>query len=198
MASPEKDQKNAKGYQILPPEKQSRPYEKPNMEAGHDGNPPVFEATRDFIGRGGKREPVDGPTNVNSTRLSMLKARGIIDDRQFRAGDRLFRDWYLARIDPTASNVMVGNGSSGGGCQLPNDVKVDAMKRHGAAMEAIGMAWPIVEAVCCFDLRLDQAASRLRVDPRRATGRLEIGLDMLASHYSVVDAAKRRQRDRDR
>ncbi len=159
---------------------------------GHDGNPPLFVATRDLVGRDGRREQVDGPTNLNHNRLTMLEARGIITKGQMAAGERLAKDWQLAVIMPTASSVMVGNGGAGG-CQLPNDVKVDAMKRHGAARLAVAMAWPIIEAVCCMDQRIDQAASRLRMHPRRATGQLEIGLDVLALHYQHVDAERRRR-----
>lgn len=168
------------------------------MKPGYDGNAPVFAPTRDLIGKGGKREQIDGPTNLNHNRLMMLEARGIIDQRQLKAGSRLAKDWQLSQISSCANSNLVGNGASGGAGQLPNDVKVDAMKRHGAAMDACGLAWPIVEAVCCMDLRIDEAASRLRTHPRRATGQLEIGLDILARHYSMVDAERRRRLDAER
>lgn len=154
-------------------------------QCGYDGNPPVYAETKDFIDAQGKRERIDGPTNLNHNRLQMLRAREIIDDIQLEAGSRLFRDWHQASDWGGASMVMVGNGGSGGNGQLPNDVKVDAMKRHGEAKKALGRAWPIVERVCCFDLRIDQAASQLRLHPRRATGQLEIGLDVLALHYGL-------------
>lgn len=159
---------------------------------GYDGNAPLFVATRDLVGKDGRREQVDGPTNLNHNRLTMLEARGIITKAQMAAGERLAKDWQLSIIMPTASSVMVGNGGAGG-CQLPNDVKVDAMKRHGAAMKAVGMAWQILDAVCCMDRRIDQAASMLKIHPRRATGQLEVGLDVLALHYQDVDAERRRR-----
>jgi len=169
--------------------------EQSKKNPGHDGNAPVFAPTRDLIGRDGKREQVDGPTNLNHNRLAMLEARGIIDQDQLRAGNRLFQDWRLAMICSFANSNMVGNGASGGGNQLPNDVKVDAMKRHGAARDAIGRAWAIVEAVCCQDLRIDEAAARLHIHPRRATGQLEVGLDVLAAHYRAADAERRRRKE---
>jgi hypothetical protein len=162
-------------------------------QPGYDGNPPIFVPTKDLIGAGGKREQIDGPTNLNHTRLTLLLARGSISAGQARAGARLYKDWYLSRIDPAANSVMVGNGGSGGSVQLPNDAKVDAMKRHGEAMGALGMAWSIVEAVCCFEQRLDHVASRLKLNPQRAIGRLEAGLDVLRLHYAVVDTERRRR-----
>lgn len=161
-------------------------------QPGFDGNAPLFVPTRDLVGRDGRREQVDGPTNLNHNRLTMLQARGAITRDQMAAGERLAKDWQLSMIMPSASSVMVGNGS-GGGCHLPNDVKVDAMKRHGAARQAVAMAWPIIEAICCMDQRIDQAASRLRINPRRAAGQLETGLDVLALHYQQVDAERRRR-----
>lgn len=154
-------------------------------EPGHDGNPPEFVPTRDLIGKGGKREPIDGPTNVNNNRLTMLEHRKTIDRVQRAAGERLAFDWNRASTMNFASSVMVGNGGSGGAINMPADVKIDAAGRVGDARRALGIAWPIVEAVCCFDLRIDEAASRLRLNPQRATGQLETGLDMLAAHYGM-------------
>jgi len=151
---------------------------------GHDGNPPEFVPTRDFVGNDGKREPIDGPTNVNHNRLTMLHHRKTIDLVQRQAGERLAFDWNQASTMNFASQVMVGAGG-GGAINLPADVKIDAARRVGDARRALGIAWPIIEAVCCFDLRIDEAASRLRLNPQRATGQLEIGLDMLAAHYGI-------------
>jgi hypothetical protein len=168
----------------LPEEKLSRPYEPLNGVAGHEGNAPMFVISKDHIGADGKREQVEGPTNINHNRVRMLHARGIIDDEQLAAAELLEMDWYLAQIMPVASSVMVGNGGGGAG-NLPNDAKVAAMKRHGEARNVLGRAWAIVEAVCCRNLRVDEAASQLHIHPRRATGQLEIGLDVLALHYGL-------------
>lgn len=170
----------------LPPEKQARPYRPPNMEAGHDGNPPVFVTTRDLLAKDGSRERIDGPTNVNHNRLTMLFHRGIIDECQLAAGNRLAKDWELSQITPMASSKLESiTAISRGAFNHPNDAKRDAMRRHGEAMEAADRAWPIIEAVCILNLRIDEAAARLRLDKRRATGRLEIGLDVLAIHYGL-------------
>ena len=162
-----------------------RDYEPLGLDPGHDGNPPVFAVSKDLMGADGKREKVEGPTNLNHNRIRMLHARGIIDDVQLAAGERLALDWEMSEIMPAASSVMVGNGGSDGAAQLPNDAKVGAMRRHGEARKMLGRAWGIVEAVCCFNLRVDEAASKLHLHPRRATGQLEIGLDVLSLHYGL-------------
>lgn len=159
-------------------------YEATGRAAGHDGNPPVHATIKDLVGADGKREKVEGPTNLNHNRVRMLHARGIIDDTQLQAAEMLESDWQMALIMPVASSVMVGNGGSGG-CNLPNDAKVAAMKRHGEATKMLGRAWAIVEAVCCRNLRVDEAAAQLHIHPRRATGQLETGLDVLALHYGL-------------
>lgn len=159
-------------------------YRATGKEPGHDGNPPVFTATKDFIGNDGKREKVDGPTNLNHNRVRMLKERGIIDEVQLAAAERLEKDWQMSEMKPVASNVLVGNGGSGGSSTLA-DHKLDAMARYGDAKRAVCKAWPIIDLVVCMNLRIDEAASRLKIHPRRATGQLEIGLDVLALHYGL-------------
>jgi hypothetical protein len=170
----------------LPLEKQSQPYQPPKMEAGHDGNPPMFVPTRDVLAKDGSRERIDGPTNVNHNRLTMLFHRGIIDQCQLAAGNRLALDWELSQITPMSSSKLESITSiSRGAFNHPNDAKRDAMRRHGDAVEAAGRAWPIIEAVCIKDQRVDEAAAKLHIHPRRATGQLEIGLDVLAVHYGL-------------
>jgi hypothetical protein len=154
------------------------------MQAGHDGNPPVFVETRDKMAKDGKREKIDGPTNVNHTRLAMLHHRGVIDDYQLAAGDRLFRDWKQSQITSMASSKLGEmTAISRGSFQHPNDAKRAAMQAFGDAREVAGKAWPIVQAVCVMDMKPDEAAARLHIHPRRAIGQLEIGLDVLSVHY---------------
>lgn len=176
----------------LPLEKQSKPYRPPNSEPGYDGNAPVFVPTRDMLTAAGKREPVDGPTNVNHNRLAMLFHRGIIDEFQLAAGSRLYEDWRLSQVTSMSSSKLGDVTSiSRGAFQHPNDAKQDAMRRYGDARDSAGRAWAIIEAVCCRDMRLDEAAARLHIDKRRATGRLEIGLDVLAIHYGIRERVAR-------
>src|SRR5690348_15798315 len=102
----------------LPPEKRSKPYEPAGGEPGYEGNAPQFASTKDFVDANGKREKIDGPTNLNHNRLRMLRAREILDDIQLEAGERLAKDWEVAQIMPVASSVLVGNGGTGGSVQL--------------------------------------------------------------------------------
>jgi hypothetical protein len=154
---------------------------------GYDGNAPEFRAVKDHIYVDGKRQAVDGPQNVNTTRIDWLHAHDEIDARQFEAARRLYRDWYKSQIQTFASAVLVGAGG-GGASQLPNDVKVQAMKAHGAALQSLGYGAPIVRLVVEEDLTVGKAAACLRVGEKQAKGMLWLALHMLADHYRLPRA----------
>jgi len=152
--------------------------------AGYDGNKPEFQPVRDYVYVDGRREPVDGPQNVNTTRIAWLFAHNEIDARQYEAGRRLQKDWHLSLIQPFASSVLVGAGGSGGN-QLPNDAKVAAMKRHGNARAALGYGWAIIELVVHDDITIGKAAAKLHVGEKQAKGMLWLALHILADHYGL-------------
>jgi len=172
-----------KKYNPLPPEKRLKSYRPPSGEPGHDGEKPEYIPPRDFAGAGKRK--LDGQLNVNVDRATWLFQHKHIDERQYEAAQRLQYDWERSQISPTASNVLVGNGSSGGP-QLPQDVKVQAMRRHGAAKAALGMCWRIVELVLHESVSVEKAVGMLRMRNRHfAMGVLWSGLNMLADHYGI-------------
>lgn len=163
-------------------------YEPLAREAGFEGEPPVHGERRTFVWEEGHRVAEMSPVNLNHSRVSYLHSRGRIDLRQFAAAERLAKDWQLAQIQPRASSVMVGGGSSGGD-NHPNDLKVDAMRRHGNAMAVLGAAWPLVELVVEQNLSVEKAAGQLHIHPKYAHGALWAALHFLADHYGLPKAA---------
>ena len=158
-------------------------------EPGHGGFAPVLEEPRNLSAQDRSRGDF-ALENVNIDRLRWLCARKTIEQHHYEAGVRLQRDWELAMIMPVASSVIVGSGS---GAQLPGDAKVDAMKRHAAAMAALGARGrSIVELVVLGDaggVSVEKAAAILRLHPKRAIERLVFALDLLAEHYGMAARA---------
>ncbi|HEY2010546.1 MAG TPA: DUF6456 domain-containing protein [Rhizomicrobium sp.] len=172
----------------LPVEKRSKPYEPLNGQAGHDGEPPVHGERKTLTWEEGKRVAGVSPFNLNHSRACYLHSRGRIDARQFAAAERLYKDWQLSQIQPRASSVMVGGGSSGGD-NHPNDTKVDAMRRHGAAIAALGAAAPLMELVILRDMSVEKSAAQLQMHAKYAHGALWVALHFLADHYGLPKGA---------
>jgi hypothetical protein len=157
---------------------------------GYDGHEPVFMPARDIESRDrmtGRivREVIDGPENVNSTRIRAMQVRKRLTDRQAAAASRYQDDWQLSMICPTAS----AGGTAGGGgvarSTLP-DAKLDAMDRHAKARRAMGgRCAPVVDLVALENKIVEVAANELRIHNQKATAWLEVGLDLLADHYRI-------------
>lgn len=163
---------------------------KPSMQPGYDGNAPEFMPARDIQSRDrmtGRivREVIDGPENVNSTRIRAMQVRKRLTDRQAAAASRYQDDWQLSVICPTASaGAIVGGGGSARSTLA--DAKLDAMTRHADARSAMGpRCAPVVDLVALENKIVEIAASELRIHNQRASERLEIGLDLLADHYDL-------------
>jgi hypothetical protein len=159
------------------------------LEPGYDGEPPILvEADRKA-----KWDKDQSPLqNRNTNRITYLHHQGSISDVQAEAARRFQKDWELSLIQPTASSVMVG---AGGGSQLPNDAKVDAMHRRGRALEALGCDLKrgimtagarVLELVVIRELTVKQSADRLVKHPQYVIGILGGALDVLAGHYGLM------------
>lgn len=120
--------------------------------------------------------------------LSWLRARGLIDARQYEAGERLRRDYEIAGLSPRVTmrwdGVRVDGGGGPGERLDPTTAHLAAKRRFDAATEAVGrglndLLWRVV---CAGDGV--PAAERALGWPARA-GRLVLGLalDRLADHY---------------
>ncbi|MEI9995748.1 MAG: DUF6456 domain-containing protein [Rhizomicrobium sp.] len=131
--------------------------------------------------------------------LSRLKQRGLLTGAQFDAGEKLRRDFTLARLMPRlgvdySAPVVLGRRGQKGESDF-NDVVLAAKQRFANAMRAAGPGLgDLLFDVCCH-LRGLEEAERANAWPSRA-GRVVLGiaLDRLAEHYGLHTRGKARLR----
>lgn len=119
--------------------------------------------------------------------LSWLRARGLVDARQYEAGERVRRDYEVAAIAPGVTMRWEGiRVDGGGGPGDPAIAQIAAKRRFDAAMAAVGRGLnDVLWRVICAGEGLP-AAERALSWPTRS-GRLVLGiaLDRLADHYGL-------------
>lgn len=170
------------GVKPLPPHRRSN-----RTKAGHDGSEPVLIDPRDLPNWEKDKEGEAPRENINSDPILFLYRSKRIEGHMFHAARAFREDWRVSLIMPGASSVMVGNGGSGGGAVLPNDAKVDAMRRRGDAIESIPPECrAIIERVVLDDQSISKAAAGLRVHRQAAGMCLNIGLNALARFYGYA------------
>lgn len=129
--------------------------------------------------------------NLAESPLGWLRARGLVSQRQFDAGERLRFDWERAQLPPRVTmswNQAPVSRSRGGSSDGPdlNGAQVDAKRRFENAISAAGpgladILWRIV----CAGEGMREAETALGW-PARA-GRLVLGLalDRIAAFYRI-------------
>lgn len=166
---------------------------------GHDGHAPEFMPTRDlesidrWTGQR-RREVVDGPTNINIDRIEWLFNHQQIESEHHQAARRLQRDHQVGLIMPMAQSGGVAGGG-GRSDYTPAQVKIDASRRYALAVNSLGeKAGPLVKMVVIDEISPEKAAGSLGINAKRALGRLEVGLDILAQFYREYDREHGRNR----
>lgn len=129
--------------------------------------------------------------NLAESPLAWLKARGLVDDRQFEAGERLRSDYETAalgprvtmRWDPTPAGQSRRDG--GGGLD-PTMAQLAAKRRFDEAIAAVGPGLSdILWRVICAGEGLPVAERGLGWPTRSGKLVLTLALDRLASHYGL-------------
>ena len=133
--------------------------------------------------------------------LMRLRARGLLGDPQFSAGERLRRDFTLARLMPRlcadlSAPAAGSKRAASVASQIPDTV-IAAKQRFDRAMSAVGPELSgILFDVCCH-LRGLESAERDMAWPRHsAVVVLRLALDRLAAHYGLGIAPRGRARTR--
>ncbi|HEY4112946.1 MAG TPA: DUF6456 domain-containing protein [Rhizomicrobium sp.] len=129
--------------------------------------------------------------NEAESPLDWLKSRGGITAIQHEAGERLRRDYTIARLEPRVCSdwsapVVSGGGRGADSAALISDAVLAAKQRFSAAMRTMGPGLSdLLFDVCCA-LRGLEASEEQRGWPRRS-GKvvLALALDRLAAHYGI-------------
>lgn len=147
----------------------------------------------DTVGaRVGSRRPVRSVTvNLAESPLGWLLARGMIDQRQFDAGEKLRADWERANLAPSItmrwdftakSSAVRGNGDH----LEPSERQAAARQRFDAAITALGrdlndIAWRVI----CSGEAMPVAEKALGWPVRSGRLVLRMALDRLADFYRL-------------
>ena len=124
--------------------------------------------------------------NLAESPLGWLKSRGLVDGRQFEAGERLRAEYEMAALGPRVTMNWAARVDGGTGGLDPALAQIAAKRRFDAALAAVGpglrdVLWRVVCA--CEGLPVAEKALGW---PARA-GKLVLGLalDRLADHYEL-------------
>lgn len=128
--------------------------------------------------------------NLTESPLGWLRARGLIDARQYEAGERLRGDWTVAGLGPRVTMRWDASGVAGrrGAPDAidPTLAQVAARRRTDAALDAVGpglkdVLWRIV----CAGEGMETAERALGWPARAGRVVLTLALDRLADFYGV-------------
>lgn len=124
--------------------------------------------------------------NVAESPLGWLRARGLVDARQFEAGERLRGDYERASLAPSVTMRWQARVDGGGGGADPATAQLAAKRRFDAATAALGhgladIAWRVI----CAGEALPAAEKGLGWPTRSGRLVLTLALDRLADHYGL-------------
>nr|WP_081987860.1 DUF6456 domain-containing protein [Sphingomonas sp. 37zxx] len=133
--------------------------------------------------------------NIAESPLSWLRARGLIDERHYAAGERLRGDYETASLGPRVT-MRWGESPTGSGRRAapqaidPTLAQIAAKRRFEAAVAAAGPGLSdILWRVICADERLPDAEKALGWPARAGRLVLTLALDRLAVHYRLARPA---------
>ena len=129
--------------------------------------------------------------NLAESPLGWLKARGLVSDRQFDAGERLRADWEMAGLGPRVTMRWGDAPPSGvrrGPAQAadPTIAQISAKRRVEGAMEASGPGMrDVLWRVVCAGEGLEGAEKALGWPKRAGKLVLLMALDRVADQYGI-------------
>ena len=130
--------------------------------------------------------------NLAESPLGWLHSRGLVNDRQFDAGERLRADWERGQLAPRitmswdAAPVSGSRGGLGGAVDLGGS-QIDAKRRFQAAIDAAGPGLAdILWRVVCSGEGMREAETALGWPARAGKLVLTLALDRVADYYRVA------------
>lgn len=139
----------------------------------------------------GRRAARSVTVNMAESPLGWLKARGLISDRQFDAGEQLRGDYERAQLGPRVTMrwdaAPAARRRSGPGAPPePSLAQLGAKGRFDAAIAAAGTGLAdILWRVVCAGEGMREAEQALRWPARSGRLVLTLALDRLADHYRM-------------
>ena len=125
--------------------------------------------------------------NLAESPLGWLRARGLVDARQFEAGDRLRGDYETAAMGPRVTMRWAARVDGGDRDAVdPTLAQIAAKRRFDAALAAAGPGLAdIVWRVVCAGEGVPLAEKALGWPARAGRLVLTFALDRLADHYRL-------------
>ena len=145
----------------------------------------VTEAARLERGRGRGRSVT---VNLAESPLGWLRARGLVDARQFEAGERLRADYERAALAPSVTMRWSERVDGGGGDTLdPTLTQIAAKARFDAALHGAGRGLgDVLWRMVCAGEGLPDIERTLGWPQRSGRIVLTLALDRLADHYGLA------------
>jgi len=128
--------------------------------------------------------------NLAESPLGWLRSRGLVDARQFEAGERLRGDYEMAALGPRVTMQWIarvdgGSGAGAGGLD-PTLAQIAAKRRFDAALDAVGRGLrDVLWRVVCAGEGLPVAEKALGWPQRAGRIVLTLALDRLGDHYDL-------------
>ena len=129
--------------------------------------------------------------NLAESPLGWLKARALVSERQFDAGEQLRADWERARLAPSvtmrwdAAPASRSRGASPAALD-PTIAQIAAKQRFAAAIAAVGPGLSdILWRIACAGEGMRDAERALGWPARAGRIVLTFALDRLADHYRM-------------
>ncbi len=129
--------------------------------------------------------------NLAESPLSWLRARGMVDARQFEAGERLRADYEMASLGPSVTMRWdaspIAKGRRGAAAAMdPTLAQLSAKRRFDAAIAAAGPGLSdVLWRVVCAGEGLPMAEKALGWPVRAGKLVLCLALDRVAGHYGL-------------
>lgn len=122
------------------------------------------------------------------------KGKAFLAENEFSAGERFRAEFERAGLQPRISanwEAPVASSGRGGSAAEISDFAIDARRRLGRAIDALGPELSGVALdVCCFLKGLEQVERERRWPPRSAKLMLKTALSLLARHYGLSGMAE--------
>jgi hypothetical protein len=137
-------------------------------------------------GRGRRRPARSVTVNLAESPLGWLRSRGLVDARQFEAGERLRGDFTIAGLGPRVTMRWdMGARSTGEGLD-PVLAQVAAKRRCDAAFAALGPGLEdVARRIVCVGEGMETAERALGWPARAGRVVLTLALNRLADFYGL-------------